>query len=102
MKVILCEKPQQMKSYSEAFQSAKRESTHITVKDKEIFGDEEVVMISALGHVVELCNPDEYKEEWKNWSMDQLPIIPEEFKMKVSKDKKVDFSKCETMATKSR
>ncbi|QDZ77795.1 DNA topoisomerase, partial [Bacillus cereus] len=91
MKVILCEKPQQMKSYSEAFQSAKRESTHITVKDKEIFGDEEVVMISALGHVVELCNPDEYKEEWKNWSMDQLPIIPEEFKMKVSKDKKSIF-----------
>ncbi|WP_242316799.1 type IA DNA topoisomerase [Bacillus cereus group sp. BfR-BA-01489] len=91
MKVILCEKPQQMKSYSEAFQSAKREGTHITVKDKEIFGDEEVVMISALGHLIELCNPDEYKEEWKNWSMDQLPIIPEEFKMKVSKDKKSIF-----------
>ncbi|OUB36705.1 hypothetical protein BK708_02365 [Bacillus thuringiensis serovar yunnanensis] len=80
-----------MKSYSEAFQSAKRESTHITVKDEEIFGDEEVVMISALGHLVELCNPDEYKEEWKNWSMDQLPIIPEQFKMKVSKDKKSIF-----------
>lgn len=30
-----------MKSYSEAFQSAKRESTHIIVKDTEIFGDEE-------------------------------------------------------------
>ncbi|MBU4642905.1 type IA DNA topoisomerase [Bacillus toyonensis] len=91
MKIILCEKPQQMKSYSEAFQSAKRESTHIAVKDKEIFGDEEVIMISALGHLVELCNPDEYKEEWKNWSMDQLPIIPEEFKMKVSKDKEAMF-----------
>ncbi|PFW93882.1 type IA DNA topoisomerase [Bacillus pseudomycoides] len=92
MKVILCEKPQQMKSYSEAFQSAKRESTHIKVKDKEIFGDEEVIMISALGHLIELCNPDEYKEEWKNWSMDQLPIIPEKFKMKVSKDKQALFN----------
>ncbi|MED1560115.1 type IA DNA topoisomerase [Bacillus paramycoides] len=91
MKIILCEKPQQMKSYSEAFQSAKRESAHITVKDKEIFGDEEVVMISALGHVVELCSPDEYKEEWKNWRMDQLPMIPEKFKMKVSKEKKSIF-----------
>ncbi|MCQ6530426.1 hypothetical protein [Bacillus mycoides] len=34
---------------ADTFQSAKRERTHITVKDKEIFGDEEVVMISALG-----------------------------------------------------
>jgi hypothetical protein len=34
VKVILCEKPQKMKSYSEAFQSAKREGTHITVKKK--------------------------------------------------------------------
>ncbi|PHE99954.1 DNA topoisomerase III [Bacillus pseudomycoides] len=92
MKVILCEKPQQMKSYSEAFQSAKQDKMHITVKDEAIFGNEEVVMVSAVGHLVELCSPDEYKDEWKNWSMEQLPIIPEKFKMKVSKDKQAMFN----------
>lgn len=90
--VILCEKPQQMISYSEAFHSAKQEKMHITITDKEIFGDKEVVMVSAVGHLVELCSPDEYKDEWKNWSMEQLPMIPEKFKMKVSKDKQAMFN----------
>lgn len=90
--LILCEKPQQMRSYSEAFQSVKQDKMHITVKDEAIFGNKEVVMVSAVGHLVELCSPDEYKDEWKNWSMEQLPMIPEKFKMKVSKDKQAMFN----------
>lgn len=36
--------------------------------------------------------PQEYKEEWSKWNLANLPIIPESFEFKVSKDKKEQFN----------
>lgn len=39
---------------------------------------------SAAGHLVALCDAEEYRPEWgKPWNKDVLPIIPEEWKKKV-------------------
>jgi len=28
--------------------------------------------------------PNDYKEEWKTWKLDNLPILPEQYKFKVT------------------
>ena len=40
----------------------------------------------AFGHLVELKEPDEYHPEWKRWTLESLPIIPEQFGLKARGD----------------
>src|SRR5205807_2967609 len=37
----------------------------------------------AVGHLVQLAEPDEYDPKFKRWKMDDLPIVPERFKLVV-------------------
>ena len=37
----------------------------------------------AVGHLVQLAEPDEYDPKYKRWKMDDLPIVPEHFKLVV-------------------
>ncbi|MDQ6803854.1 MAG: DNA topoisomerase 3, partial [Actinomycetota bacterium] len=37
----------------------------------------------AVGHLVQLADPDEYDERFKKWRMADLPIVPERFKLVV-------------------
>lgn len=41
------------------------------------------VVTWAVGHLVGLCYPDELDEEYSNWKIEDLPIIPQPFKLKV-------------------
>ena len=36
----------------------------------------------CVGHLVQLCEPDEYDIKYKKWSFDTLPIIPDKFMLK--------------------
>ncbi len=45
----------------------------------------------AIGHLVTLCEPDELDAAWKKWSMDALPMLPEELKTKVLPKTKKQF-----------
>ena len=36
----------------------------------------------AIGHLVELAEPEEYDEALKRWSIKTLPVIPEQFKLR--------------------
>src|SRR4030088_338199 len=38
----------------------------------------------AVGHLVQLAEPDEYDPKFKRWRMADLPIIPERFRLEVS------------------
>ena len=33
----------------------------------------------ALGHLVELAQPESYGEQYKTWSLDTLPMMPEKW-----------------------
>ena len=37
----------------------------------------------AVGHLVQLAEPEEYNEKFKRWRMADLPIVPEKFKLDV-------------------
>jgi DNA topoisomerase III len=41
------------------------------------------VVTWAVGHLVQLADPDEYEEKFKKWRMADLPIVPEHFKLVV-------------------
>jgi DNA topoisomerase-3 len=49
--------------------------------DSYLEGDEYVVTF-AVGHLVELADPEDYDERWKKWRMVDLPIVPDAFKLK--------------------
>ena len=53
----------------------------------DVFENDEYVISSAVGHLVELCEPEDYDSKFKRWSRKTLPIIPEDFKIKASKEK---------------
>jgi DNA topoisomerase-3 len=41
----------------------------------------------AVGHLVQLADPDEYDEKFKKWRMADLPILPSRFKLVVRDDR---------------
>jgi DNA topoisomerase-3 len=41
----------------------------------------EHVITWAVGHLVQLAEPDEYDPKFKRWRMDDLPIVPDKFKL---------------------
>ena len=41
-----------------------------------------IVITWAVGHLVELAEPEDYDEKWKKWRMADLPIVPEDFKLR--------------------
>src|SRR5438552_13865436 len=43
----------------------------------------EHVLTWAVGHLVQLAEPDEYDDKFKKWRMADLPIVPDRFKLVV-------------------
>ena len=64
-------------------------------KDGYIFGQrhgQKVVVTWCLGHLVSLCDPGEMSAQWKKWDLNQLPMIPDKWKLKVLPRTKKQFS----------
>jgi DNA topoisomerase-3 len=53
------------------------------VEDKAALEGPEHVVTWAIGHLVQLADPDEYDEKFKKWRMADLPIVPPRFKLVV-------------------
>lgn len=43
----------------------------------------------TFGHLCALLDPQEYTEQWKNWNLSSLPMIPPRFSIKVNGDEGV-------------
>ncbi|HAP3021341.1 TPA: DNA topoisomerase 3 [Enterococcus faecalis] len=87
--VILAEKPSQALAYASAFSSYTKEDGYFRVTDS-IFQDKTFITF-GFGHLVELDSPDKYKEEWKKWSLETLPIFPGHYQFSVPADKQKQF-----------
>lgn len=73
MKLVVAEKP------SVARDIAKIIGANESI-DGALYGNGYIVSY-AIGHLVELKQPDEYDEKYKKWNVDDLPIVPDfEFK----------------------
>ena len=48
-----------------------------TTRDEAVFLESDDYVITwAVGHLVQLAEPEEYDEKWKKWRMADLPIVP--------------------------
>jgi DNA topoisomerase-3 len=72
--LVVAEKPSVARDLADALPATfKNEETHYE-------GDEYVVTF-AVGHLVQLVDPEVYDEKLKKWRMADLPIVPNEFKL---------------------
>jgi DNA topoisomerase III len=71
MKVIITEKPSVAKDIAQVLK--------VTQKKNGYFEGNGYFITWALGHLIQLQNPDDYDEIYKKWSVESLPIIPSEF-----------------------
>ncbi|MGZ8947799.1 MAG: DNA topoisomerase 3, partial [Methylococcaceae bacterium] len=78
MKVILTEKPSVARDIAKCLS--------INNKRDGYFEGNGYQITWAFGHLVELKEPDEYNPAWKRWSLESLPIIPEQFGLKARGD----------------
>lgn len=78
MKVILTEKPSVARDIAKCL--------NIGNKRDGYFEGDGYQITWAFGHLVELKEPDEYNKAWKRWSLESLPIIPEQFGLKARGD----------------
>ena len=47
------------------------------------FESDRFLLTFAVGHLLELLEPDEIDPAYKRWTLDNLPILPQEFRLKV-------------------
>ncbi len=73
--LVLAEKPSVGKDIAKALGINGGKDGYIEGKD--------YVVTWALGHLVTLAAPEEYKPEYKEWKMELLPMIPEKMKLSV-------------------
>ncbi len=77
-KLIIAEKPSVAKEIGKVLKCQKK-------GDGYIFGDDYVITW-AIGHLVTLCDPEDYNKELKKWNISTLPIKPTEMKLKAIKN----------------
>jgi DNA topoisomerase-3 len=53
------------------------------------YESEDTIITFAVGHLVELTDPEDYDEKFKKWRMADLPIVPEDFRLR-PRDKKAE------------
>ena len=64
----------------------------VTGKKKGYIEGNGYIISWCVGHLVGLANADAYDEKYKKWNLNDLPVIPEDWKFVVSKDKNEQFS----------
>ena len=81
--LVIAEKPSVAQSYAKNLSAYKREDGYLE--------GESGIVSWCLGHLAEYAQPEEYDPKYEKWQFDDLPILPEVWKLKVSKDKKKQF-----------
>ena len=71
--LIIAEKPSVVRDITSALPDRFKKTGEFYESDGYIVG-------SAVGHLVEQADPDEYDARYKKWRFEDLPIIPEEFR----------------------
>lgn len=98
--VILAEKPKQAIAYASAFKKIEKKNGYYEIEDPRFFPNG-AILTWAVGHVIELFDPDDYDDRYKRWNIEDLPIVPERFQFKVLKEKMHQFKVIKQLVSKS-
>lgn len=82
--LVIAEKPSVARDYARVLGCK-------TKRDGYIEGPNHIVTW-ALGHLIQLAEPQQYDKKYKSWKYDDLPIKPEKIKLRVSKNTTKQFN----------
>lgn len=75
--LVIAEKPSVARDIARVLKCGTNHKNYIEGND--------YVVTWALGHLVTLADPEQYSEQYKNWDINSLPLIPEHWKLIVIK-----------------
>lgn len=84
MRLFLCEKPSQGKDIGKVLGATQR--------DNGCLKGPGVIVTWCIGHLVEAAPPEVYDANLKHWSIEQLPIIPERWRVEVKPKTAAQFN----------
>ncbi|RSH68259.1 DNA topoisomerase III [Stutzerimonas stutzeri] len=73
MRLFLCEKPSQGKDIARVLGAGQR--------GNGCYSGAGSVVTWCIGHLIEAAPPEAYGEQYKRWSLEQLPVIPERWRV---------------------
>ena len=85
MKLFIAEKPSLARAIATSIGDGKNSDGYISLNG----GNEFVTW--CFGHILENFSPNEYDERYKKWCMEDLPIVPDIWKLKVKSDAAKQF-----------
>ena len=84
MYLVISEKPSVAQSIAKVIGAYRKENGYLEGHD--------CIVSWCLGHLAEYAMPEAYDERYRSWNFSDLPIIPDQWKLDVPKDKKGQFT----------
>ena len=83
MRLVITEKPSVAKSIAGVLHATERKNGYLQGGG--------YLVSWCIGHLVELADADAYREEWKKWAYETLPIIPDVWQYQVKQNTKEQY-----------
>jgi len=93
MRLFLCEKPSQGKDIGRVL--------GVTQRGNGCLNGAGVTVTWCIGHLVEAAAPEAYDAQLKRWSIEQLPIIPERWRVEVKPQTAAQFKVVKSLVAKA-
>ncbi|PND30070.1 DNA topoisomerase III [Achromobacter pulmonis] len=93
MRLFLCEKPSQGKDIGRILGATQR--------GEGCLNGSGVTVTWCIGHLVEAAAPEAYDEQLKRWSIEQLPIIPQQWRVEVKPKTATQFKVVKALLAKA-
>ena len=81
--LVIAEKPSVGKDLARVLPGPFQKHTGTSDKTERWLEGPDHIITWAVGHLVQLADPDEYDDKFKKWRMADLPIVPSKFKLVV-------------------
>lgn len=84
MKLVIAEKPSVAISIAKVIGATKKKDGYYEGNGYRVSW--------CVGHLIQIANPESYDEKYAKWNIEDLPIIPSDYKYEVAKSTKKQFA----------
>ena len=82
--LIIAEKPSVAKALANVIGAYQEKNNYLEGRD--------CIVSWCLGHLAEYAFPESYDEKYSDWNFDDLPIIPDPWRLTIAGDKKKQYT----------
>jgi DNA topoisomerase-3 len=82
--LILAEKPSVARDFASALK--------VPARGHGYFENQNTIITWAIGHLMELKEPEEYDKKWRTWNLGTLPVLPDRLSYKANSKTKKQYS----------